>query len=183
MKNYIILYYSKTNNSKFIAEKLSFELACKSKKITPIIDNVFLIFLLSMLKINIPTNISTKDLKQFDEVIIIGPIWGGQLISPLRTVLKKCVKASKNTHFALTCETKEEDKDSKYGYAQVIKQAIDFSNEYIKNVAAFSTSLINLDNKLQSLKITEKIKLTEENYNDDLKTRVKNFAIKITGIL
>jgi len=179
MKNYLVLYYSKTGNSKFIAEKLSQVLTCDAKMITPIIDNVFILYTLSLLNINIPTNIAAMDIREHDEIIIIGPIWGGQLISPLRTVLNKCIKASKNIHFAVTCETKEEDGDNKYGYAQVLKKASDLSNKYVKNVAAFSTSLVNFGDKSWSPKLSEKIKITEENFNSVLKSRVADFVKKI----
>jgi len=179
MKKYLVLYYSKTGNSKFIAENLSHELACDSKKITPIIDSFFMLYILSLLNINIPTNIAAMDIREYDEIIIIGPIWGGQLISPLRTVLNKCIKASKNIHFAVTCETKEEDRNNKYGYAQVLKKASDMSNQYVKNATAFSTSLVNFGDKSWSPKLSEKIKLTEENFNSVLKSRVEDFAMRI----
>ena len=179
MKNYLVLYYSKTGNSQFIAEKLAKELWCPSKKITPIIDNIALLFLLSLLRINIPTNISDQDIQEYDEVILIGPIWGGLLVSPLRTVIKKCVRASKNIHFAVTCETKEEDKDKKYGSSQVLKKASDLGGKYVKNTEAFSTALINADNPSWSPKLSEKIKMTEDNYKGVLVSRVHDYASKI----
>jgi flavodoxin len=179
MKNYLVLYYSKTGNSKFIAEKLSKELWCPSKKITPMIDNIALLFLLSLLRINIPTNITDEDIQEYDEVILLGPIWGGLVVSPLRTIIKKCARASKNIHFAVTCETKDEDKDKKYGSSQVLKKASDLGGKYVKNTAAFSTSLVYSDNPSWSPKLSEKIKLTEDNYKGVLMSRVQNYASKI----
>jgi flavodoxin len=179
MKKYLILYYSKTGNSKFIAEKLSTELACNSKKIIPIIDSLAVLFLLSLMKIGITTNISKKEIEDYNEVIIIGPVWGGLLISPLRNTLKKCIKASKNIHFAVTCETKDEEKDNKYGYAKVLRQAEGLGGKFVRTTEAFSTSLVNLDNKAWSPKLSEKIKITEENFNGTIKSRLSDFAIKI----
>jgi hypothetical protein len=94
MKSYLILFYSKTGNSKFIAGKLSQELVCDSREITPIFNNVVILYFFSLIRINISTNISTADIRKYNEIIIIGPICGGLLISPLRTVIKKSVKAS-----------------------------------------------------------------------------------------
>lgn len=37
MKTYLLLFYSKTGNCKFIADKLSHKLACDSKEITPVL--------------------------------------------------------------------------------------------------------------------------------------------------
>lgn len=179
MKNYLVLYYSKTGNSEFIAQELSQKLACDSKRIIPVIDNVLILFLLSLVRINIPTNISVDDILSYDEVIVIGPVWGGQLISPLRTALNKSVKAFKDIHFAVTCETKDEERNNKYGYGQVLKKARDLGGKYLKNTDAFSMSLVNSVHKSKSPKLPEKIKLTEENFSEVLKSRVENFIVKI----
>lgn len=175
----MILYYSKTGNSKFIAEKLSRELACDSKKIAPMIDNLGILFLLSLMRIGIPTNISKKEIEGYSDVIILGPVWGGRLISPLKNVLKKCIKASRNIHFAVTCETKDEEKNNKYGPERVLRAAEALGGKFVITTEAFSTSLANLENNAWSPKLSEKIKITEENFNGALKSRLNDFAIKI----
>ena len=179
MKSYLVLYYSKTGNSKFIAEKLSHQLACDLKRITPLFDKILMLYFLSLLKISVPTNISAMDIRKYDEIIILGPVWGGLLISPLRTVLNKSIKTSKNIHFAVTCETSDADKNSKYGYSQVLKKAANLGGECIKNTEAFPTSLVNFGQNSSGPKLAKKIKITAENYNDVLKARVENFAIRI----
>jgi flavodoxin len=179
MRKYLILYYSKTGNSKFIAEKLSEALACNLQRVIPIIDSLVVLFLLSLMRISIPTNISKKEIEDYSEIIIIGPVWGGLLISPLRNTLKKCTKASKNIYFAITCETKDEEKNNKYGYARVLREAEGLGGKFVRAVEAFSTSLVNLDNKAWSPKPSEKIKITEENFKGVLKSRLSDFTMKI----
>ncbi|HET7116936.1 MAG TPA: hypothetical protein VFI29_10625 [Hanamia sp.] len=179
MEKYLILYYSKTGNSKFIAEKLANELACNSKRIIPVVNSLAILFLLSLMKIGIPTNISKKEIEGYSKVIILGPVWGGLLISPLRNTIKKCIKASKPIYSAVTCETKDEEKENKYGYAQVLKEVEDLGGKLVLATEAFSTSLVNLDNKSWSPKLSEKIKITEDNFNEVLKKRLSNFALKI----
>lgn len=179
MKNYLVLCYSKTGNSQFIGEKLAYGLSCDLKKIIPGIDSVFILYLLSLVGINIPTNISYNDIGDYDEVVIIGPVWGGQLISPLRTVLNICLAASKNIHFAVTCETKEEDRDSKYGYSKVLNKARDLGGVLVKSTEAFPTSLVNPDNKPWTAELSGKIKITPGNYDGPLKLRVENYVLKI----
>jgi flavodoxin len=179
MKKLLVLYYSQSGNSKFIAEKISQELGCDLKKITPIVNNVAWLFILSMLKVSVPIDVSTKEIEKYDEIIIIGPIWGGIVISPLRTMLKKTIKCQKIIHFAVSCETKDENKNDRYGYAQVLKDAEDMGGGLIKNTEAFSASLVEIDNKPRIQKLTEKIKITEDNYGSALKSKVVNFAKKI----
>jgi flavodoxin len=175
MKKYLVLYYSKTGNSQFIAAKLAAELGCNAHRITPMFDHIFFLYLLSLLRINIPINITKNLFREYDEAILVGPIWGGQLISPLRTALKRCTNASKKLHFAVTCETKDEDKDTKYGYAQVLKKAAVLGGTLFGNSEAFSTYLVS-PGKLWSPKPGEKIKITADNYDGPLRLRVEGFA-------
>ncbi len=178
MKKYLVLYYSKTGNSKFLAEKLSTELGCDLIRITPWTNNIMLLILISSLKTGIATNIKMEDLKEYDEVIIFGPIWGGLLIAPLRNVLNKCYRVSKNIHFVLTCETSDEEKNLKYGYTKVLKEAESIGGEFIQSTNAFSTTLVKNSDKSWSPRRSEKIKITEENYGGELKSRFENFVSK-----
>jgi flavodoxin len=181
MKKYIILCYSKTGNSRFIAEKLSRELSCDLELVSPNLNYTGLLFLISLLKIPIPTNISTNKIKEYEEIIVIGPIWGGLLIAPLRTLLKKCFNLSKPVHFAVTCETNEDEKDNEYGYNQVLKLTRELGGEFVKTTAAFSTSLIKgYEGKIKT-DIMVKAKITEDNFSDELRERLHSFKNNILG--
>jgi flavodoxin len=179
MKIYKVFYYSYTGNSEFIAKKIAAELNCATQQIIPAVNSVFILFLLSLLKLGIPVNLRPDNLSEADEVILIGPIWGGQLIAPLRAAIKLCVKASKKIHFAVSCETKDEEKDSKYGYAQVLKKATELGAGYIQHTEAFSSDLANMYGKPWSAKPGEKIKISAENYEGTLRRRVEDFVRNI----
>jgi len=181
MKKYIIFCYSKTGNSRFIAEKLSGEFSCDLEMVRPILNYTGLLFLISLLKIRIPTNISTKRIKEYQEVIVIGPIWGGLLIAPLRTLLEKCIKLSKPVHFAVTCETSEDDKDTEYGYAHVLKSAMQLGGHVVRTTAAFSTTLIKGYDGKRKTDINVKAKINEENFSDELRERLSIFKNRILG--
>ena len=179
MKKYLVLYYSNSGNSKFIAEKLSNELSSDLRRIHPLIDNVLLLFLLSSLRISIPTNISKQDILKYDEIILLGPIWGGLIVSPLNTVLALCIESSKLIHFAVTCESGDEKKNSKYGYSQVLEKACELGGKYVNCTEAFSTSLVTSGGNITNPKPLEKVKITEKNYKGRIMSRVQNFAKKI----
>jgi hypothetical protein len=165
-----------------MAEKLSKELSCDLEMVRPNLNYTGLLFLISLLKIPIPTNISTKKINEYEEIIVIGPIWGGLLIAPLRTLLKKCFKLSKPVHFAVTCETSEGEKDNKYGYNQVLNSAMKLGGQLLRTTAAFSTSLIKGYQSKIKTDITSKAKITEENFNDELKKRLDDFKNSIFRI-
>lgn len=179
MKKYLVIYYSKTGNSEFLAKKLSRAFECDLKRIVPKINSLFLLYLLSLLKISVPINLTVKEMKEYDELIIFGPIWGGLLISPLRSILKKGVSASRKIHFALSCETSDEDKDNKYGYANVLNEAKKIGGMSVKTTAAFSTSLIRSENESSSPTLSKKVKITEENFKGRIGERLEEFVAKI----
>ena len=135
------------------------------KSIEPVVNNTFLLVMFSMLKWGIVTNISPKKLGEYDEVIIWGPIWAGALIAPLRNVIKKCVRASKNIHFAVTCETAEKDKDRNYGYMNALSEARKIGGTFAKTTDAFSLAILKEDDAIWSPKQEEKTIITETSFN------------------
>ena len=84
MNKHLILYFSKTGNSRFMAHKLAALLDCDAKEIIPTCDGTGILYLLSLLRVSVPTNCSSKELLRAEEIVILGPVWGGLLISPLR---------------------------------------------------------------------------------------------------
>jgi flavodoxin len=176
MKKYLILCYSKTGNSSFMAHQLARELACEVKMIRPILNSTGFILLISLFKIRIYTNISSQLLSEYQEIILIGPIWAGLVIAPLRTVLKQCVALAKPIHFGLSCETGENDKDGKCGYMQVLNSVRALGGPLVGSTAAFSTSLVKDYDKRDLTRVSDKVKITEANYSDELKRRLKQFV-------
>jgi len=179
MKPYLILYFSKTGNSKFMAHKLASELACDIEPIQPRIQNLVILLLLSWMKLGIPVKGSSSRLQQYREIIIFGPIWAGLLIAPLRTIIKQCMHTAKPIHFALTCESKESDKDGKYGYNHVLAQAHALGGKHIKSTEAFSTSWVTDFKEGFQMKISNKIKFSDDNFSAALQAKLHAFAERI----
>ena len=179
MKKYLVVYFTNTGNSKFIAEQIAASLDCDIKRITTAIKGVALLYFLSSLKFPIGINIKRQELEGYEEIIILGPIWGGLLIAPLKTMIKRCISQSKAMHFAVTCETREEDKKGKYGYVQVLEAAQKLGGPLVKNTAAFSTALVISEEEAKKLKLTEKTKLSSENFHGRIKDRFDRFMIKM----
>jgi hypothetical protein len=177
MKKYLILYYSKTGNNRFLAEKLSSELCNNTvQEIIPKINILLVLLLMSRFKMSVGTGISKKDIVEHDEVVIFGPVWAGLLISPIRSILKKCVSASKPIHFAVSCETNDDEKNGKYGYAQVLKDAKNLGGNFMKTSEAFSISLVKNESQILNPKLTDNIKLSEENFNGIIESRFAKFV-------
>ena len=93
MNKYGVIYYTRTNNSKRAAEKISSKLSCDLVQIT---DNINWQGLFGYLKAgfysmtNKHVDIEFLDnLDAVEETIIVGPLWAGGLASALRTLLNQ----------------------------------------------------------------------------------------------
>lgn len=179
MKKRLIVYFSKTGNSKFIAEKLANLLDADLREARASMQSIGWMFLFSALGWKIRTNLKPEDLKEYDELLVIGPIWGGSLISPLKDILMKCRKSGKPTHFAVTCETPEKDREGKYGYDQVLSKGRKLLESQAGQTAAFSASLVADPDTPQSLDPDKKVHFSDENYRGLITDRVLEFVRSI----
>ena len=179
MKKYLVLYYSWTGNSQFLAEKIAGELGGDVKRITPHLDYLMFISLLSFFHLGIRTNISQELMKAYDEIIIVGPLWGGRLIAPLRSVLNKGVKAKKIIHFAISCSVPDDMRDHKFGYGRALKSAEKICGSYMYNTIAFPNALVKEKIIASGEEPPEKISLSEENFKGAIEERCKEFVNNI----
>lgn len=86
---------------------------------------------------------------------------------------------SKSIHFAVTCETSDADKNSEYGYNQVLRAAGLLGKGLVRTTEAFTVTLVtNYDPAAQNV-LSEKVRITEDNYSDALKQRLADFAKRI----
>lgn len=91
MKIYVI-YFTRSNNSKRIAEKIANKLNAELVQITDGHNYKGLFgyikagfYSTSNKKVNIVTD---KQIDQYDEIIIVSPIWAGRLANPIRKFLE-----------------------------------------------------------------------------------------------
>lgn len=122
MKKTLIVYYSKTGNNKFVAEKFSKLIEADLEEIKTVGNNLLLLYIFSWLKISTKIKPLTTDLKEYERVILFSPIWFGSLISPIRGFVKKSKDDIKEFLFITVCGGGEEDKDTKFGYEGVFKE-------------------------------------------------------------
>ena len=182
LKRYLVLYFTNTGNTRFLAHKLAERLDGTVQEIKPPFRSVFGLYLWSLMRFPLPTGIAREDVERSDEVIVMGPIWGGLLIAPIRSALRRCVRAGKASHVAVCCETSDEQKDSKYGYSGVLKAAELAGRGLVKSTAAFSTDLVKPPGAGATVAIKEKIRITDASYPGLMQERLEAYASRILQI-
>jgi len=91
MNQYGVIYYTRSNNSKRIAEKIANQLSCDLVQIT---DNIRWKGLFGYIKAGFYSMTNKQvdiqflgDLDNVEQTIIVGPLWAGGLAPALRTLL------------------------------------------------------------------------------------------------
>lgn len=182
MKNRIVLYHSGTGNNAFLAKQIAEALDADFGPLQPRVSGTGLLYLCSLLKWGCGIWPAASDLEAYDEVVIVGPVWGGLLIAPLRQAIKRSVKAERPVHFAICCGTSDDHKDHRYGYAQVLREAEKAGGGYVKTAAAFPISLALPAGSPQEEDDLMKVRLNADNYNGAMKKRVGQFLEQIEQV-
>ncbi len=104
MSNKLVIYYSRTGNTKKIAEKIANSLSCEMIEIKPLSSYKGIIGWLragfQAVKRKIPKIESINvNLNIYDLVILGTPMWGGNLSSPIRAFLTENIDKIKKIAF------------------------------------------------------------------------------------
>ncbi len=164
----LIAYYSRTGNNKFIAEKLTASLKADLYEIVPRFNVFFFLILSSLIKISFGNKKTKHMIDTYDKVILCGPIWMGQLISPVLDFIKKNKNHIKALYFVTSCGGGESEKDSQFGYNAVFKKVKMLLNDtFIAGEAFPVDAIIPAELKGKTDEIM-KIKLTDEAFNNSV---------------
>jgi flavodoxin len=172
----LVVYYSKSGNNAYLAQKIAKSIKADIEKITPVINAFPVVMLLSMLKAGTGIRKIRKDITQYDKVIVCGPIWAGFLCSALLDFIKKYKPVIKQMYFATSCGSDETQKDSKFGYERVFKQVKDAAGEKCVHCEAFPVTYVLPEDKRKDEGAALKIKLSDENFSRELIDRLKRFV-------
>jgi menaquinone-dependent protoporphyrinogen IX oxidase len=167
----IVVYYSRKGSNKYLAEKISAHLNCDIEAIRPIL-NVFFLMLFGM-------SLGIKKIKvrveDYDRVILVGPIWMGKFIAPLKSFVKKYSKKIKNLVFVTCCGSTYEKKDEKYGHGIVFREIVQLLKDKKVDCHAFPIVLVFPEDKKDDGQEFMKTHLNDGNFSGEIKTRFDEF--------
>lgn len=175
----IVVYYSNTGNNRYLAEKIAKDKNCDLLEISPRIKTLYGLIISSLLKISFGIHNATKDMKDYDAVILCGPIWMGQFISPLHDFLKKYGNDIKKLYVASCCGSGPNTSGSKFGYARVFKQIDTLMYGKLALAEAFSIELITPTELKGKDDETIKLRLSDENFKGEILEKYTQFISKI----
>ena len=164
MKNFIVVYYSNNGSNNYLSHKIADKLGCEIVEIAPRLR----IKLLLMLGMNWGNKTLDCDLKEYEKVILCGPIWMGGLIVPLKNFINKYKKDINKLAFVTSCASSFEEKNSKFGHNLVFDEVKKMMGDKCICCEAFPMPLILDDEQKQDADLVMKTRLSDENFNGEI---------------
>ena len=170
----IVVYYSRTGNNKYLAEKIAKEWDCDIEPLRPKIN----VFFFLMIKLGGGNKKLIHNLSEYDRVILCGPIWMGSLVYPLKNFLTKHIKEIKNLIFVTCCSSTFETKDDKYGYNRVFNIVKEIAGEKCIYCEAFPIQLVMPQEKRKDGEAVMKARLSDDNFKGEIQEYFEKFLAR-----
>ena len=164
--NTIVIYYSNKGSNKYLAKKISQSLSCDIEEIRPRL-NVFTLFLMN---IHLGIKPLKSKIKEYNPVILCGPIWMGKFIPPFRSFVKKYQQSIQKLIFVTCCGSTYKNKVEKMLNGKCIL------------CQAFPVGLVLPDDQKEDPDAFMKTHLNDENFKGEIQERFDNFIRKVSEI-
>ena len=172
----IVVYYSRKGSNKYLAGKISKKLSCRIEEIKPIL-NIFLLFLL---RINLGIKPLKHNIKEYDTVILCGPIWMGKIIPPLRSFFNKYNGKLNKLIFVTCCGRTDAKKYEKFGHGLVFNEVEKILKDKCILCQAFPIGLVLPDGQKEDSDAFMKTHLNDENFTGEIQVIFDNFIGKVS---
>lgn len=173
--NSIVIYYSRKGSNKYLAEKIAGDLPCDMEAIKPRI-NAFFLFLMN---INPGIRKLKHDIGSYDRVILVGPIFMGRFIPPLRSFVKRHLGQINSLVFVTCCGSTYPKKDEKFGHGLVFQDVKDILGDKLILTQAFPVGLVLPDEHKEDPDAFMKTHLNENNFKGEIAERYAAFMKKV----
>jgi flavodoxin len=163
----IVVYYSRKGSNKYLAEKIAWQLSCDLEEIRPR-SNAF-----SLILTNINSGIRklNHDISTYDRVIMVGPIFMGRFIPPLRSFVTKYADQINRLVFVTCCGSTYAKKDEKFGHGLVFEEVKKILGDKLILSRAFPVGLVLPEEQREDPDAFMKTHLNDENFNGEIEAR------------
>jgi flavodoxin len=165
--NTLVLYYSRTGNNAFIANRIASELGCEIEQIIPKYKSYFLLLISSLTKIGRGNWKIDHDIGRYELIILCSPIWMGQIVLPTYKFLRGYFTKIQKLYFITCCASYENEKNGKFGYESVFAKIKNIIGEKMQMSFAIPIGLQIDMAKRKETNLME-IKLSNETFSGEI---------------
>jgi len=119
------------------------------------------------------------NIKEYDKVILCGPIWMGKLIPPLRSFVNNYNNKINKLIFVTCCGSTDAKKYEKFGHGLVFNEVENILKEKCTFCQAFPISLVLPDDQKEDTNAFMKTHLNDENFKGEIQVIFDNFIRKV----
>ncbi len=170
----IVIYYSNTGNNDYLANRIAKQLNCPIEKIQPHVD----VQVLLMFGIHFGIKKIKSNLSEYDRVILVGPIWMGKFVAPLKNFVKRYKNDIKELVFATCCGSTFEKSRDKFGHELVFEKITEAYGAAVL-CQAFPVVLALPEDKREDDKAVMATRLSDKNFKGELEPIFNEFMKKI----
>lgn len=167
----IVIYYSRTGNNRYLAQRIQKDLECDIEEIKPIVKGIFFQVLATFTKLSPGVRRLKSDITTYDRVILVTPIWIGSVIYPTYSFLRKYNKYLKDIHLVACCGSDDAGKDDKFGYNGVFSKYREITKDKCRSCTAFPIKLSLPENMREDDEAVMAARLNDGNFSGELQDR------------
>lgn len=175
----LVLYYSHTGNNKYLAKQISKELNSDIEELQPKMGAYFLHLMSTAFGLSPGTKPPQKDLKKYQAVILVGPLWMGKPSRTVTDIIKKQGSDVKNLYFITCCGSSDEKKNDKFGYGNVFPKVQKLYGKKKIHCEALPIGLALPKDKRDDDEAMMNARLSNENFDGEPKQRLDRFLDKV----
>lgn len=171
MKN-IVVYYSRKGSNAYLANKIAGELNCPLEAIRPRLNA----FSLILMNVNPGIRKIKSNISEYDRVILVGPIFMGRFIPPLKSFVKRYAEQIRDLVFITCCGSTYEKKDEKFGHGLVFEKIRSMVDGKLSLTQALPVGLVLPEDQREDPDAFMKVHLSDETFKGDIKEHYNNFV-------
>lgn len=176
MKN-LVVFYSRKGSNRFLAGRIAQSLSCETTEIHPRINSFFLF----LFNFNPGIWRIRKQLADYDRVILVGPIWMGRFIPPLKSFVTRYGSQVRKLVFVTCCGSTYDKKDEKFGHGHVFRQVETLLDGKCESCQAFPIGLVLPEEHREDDDAFMKTHLNDENFRGEIVEIYDRFIATLAG--
>jgi flavodoxin len=177
MKKTAVFYYSHNGSNDYLAHRIASDLKCPIEEIEPLWNvQFFLLFGLHLGNKRIST-----DLSEIERIILVGPIWMGKVIAPLKSFINKYKNQVDEWVFTTCCGSGFEKKNDKFGHALVFNKIEELLGDQCSHCEAFPVTLVLPEDQREDGKLVMETRLSEDNFEGEILKIYELYLEKLKG--
>lgn len=171
----LVVYFSKSGNNKYLAEKFALDLNGDIEALTPFVGGLPLQMLFSLIGFGPGIHTVENPVSEYDRIIVCGPIWAGHPAWPNRSFLKKHGGDARKIFYATCCGGGDAEKDGRFGYARVFREVEKLAGAKMVACEAFPVPLVLPEGKRKDDSAVMNARLSDESFTGEIRERYDSF--------